>query len=64
MVTDDGPAREYARNQIIRADHGAADNQCPGCGTYRTDGQPPTLHREQCPVALRAASLPEGGPPQ
>lgn len=37
-MTDD-PALEYARTQIERADHGTADNQCPSCHRYRTDGR-------------------------
>lgn len=39
---------DYALAQIAAADTGAADNQCPTCGVYRTDGKPPAMHRGKC----------------
>lgn len=24
-------------------------NQCPGCGAYRLDGEPPCIHQQDCP---------------
>lgn len=41
---------DYAFDQIARAQHGHADHQCPRCGVYRTDGQPPadSTHSPHC----------------
>jgi hypothetical protein len=39
---------DYCMQQIDAAQHGRADNQCPSCGVYRTDGQPPRAHRASC----------------
>ncbi len=25
-------------------------NECPGCGSFRLDGQPPYLHEPGCPI--------------
>jgi hypothetical protein len=43
-------AHDYCLQQIENAQHGRADNQCPTCGVYRTDGQPPppAVHRAAC----------------
>jgi hypothetical protein len=30
--------------------------ECPGCGSFRTDGQPPILHEHWCPLHGDAAS--------
>lgn len=32
------------------AQTGQAVNQCPGCGSYRMDTLPPTLHERDCPA--------------
>jgi hypothetical protein len=41
-------ARDYQQQQIDRAETGTADNQCPACGAYRTDGKPPAVHLRAC----------------
>jgi hypothetical protein len=34
--------------QQIDAPKGQAVGQCPRCGTFRSDGRPPTVHRHGC----------------
>lgn len=38
-----------ARLQFELAKTGDAVNQCPHCGSYRTDAEPPYLHGKGCP---------------
>lgn len=38
-----------ARVQSLFAADGLALNQCPYCGSFRTDGLPPVLHQPGCP---------------
>lgn len=37
-----------ARTQTELAESGHAVGQCPECGSYRSDGMPPVLHRRDC----------------
>lgn len=30
--------------------------ECPACGAFRLDGQPPQIHEPDCPLHGRAAS--------
>lgn len=41
-------AETMARYQQEFAKIGEAINQCPGCGVFRLDGDPPILHHEHC----------------
>lgn len=41
--------RQMAQYQQAFAKIGEAVNQCVGCGVYRLDGDPPILHRADCP---------------
>jgi len=38
----------YYDQQRELAATGQALNQCPSCGSYRIDGQPPILHKPDC----------------
>lgn len=40
--------RIYTRLQSDRAPLGKAAGQCAECGSFRADGQPPILHRDNC----------------
>lgn len=42
------PEQIYTQLQAARAETGAAAGQCPGCGTFRSDGGPPILHQPGC----------------
>jgi hypothetical protein len=46
-----GEGEVMARSQHLLALDGKAVNQCPSCGVYRTDGEPPVLHRADCTIA-------------
>ncbi len=37
------------QRQQLLAETGEAINQCPHCGSYRADEQPPLLHKRDCP---------------
>lgn len=42
------PDQMYAQLQQAHAELGTAAGQCSGCGSYRSDGLPPVLHRDGC----------------
>lgn len=52
------PDPEFAAWQQVRAAAGDAENQCPGCGAFRLDGQPPTVHRHRCRMGPDGSRLP------
>lgn len=40
--------RAFTQQQARLAETGEAVGQCPSCGAYTADGQPPVLHRDDC----------------
>jgi hypothetical protein len=38
----------YVDHQREKSKTREADGQCLGCGTFRLDGKPPTIHRTGC----------------
>lgn len=52
--TMDIDAEVYGMRQQWRSREGQADSQCRGCGSFRLDGRPPTVHRFACRVVDEA----------